>query len=211
MDFGLSYFIMLLTAIFSITFILVALHSNFLSTKKFSIKQFFIKQYYLFKRLLHSPIEIYSWLYSVFFDSNKDFENKYSKYNSIHYKKRKQQDTHSFYSNFNHKSKHTNFNSTKPEDKDIHHIIISNNSFTNNPAYNQFFLDSSYEILGIPYNSNFEKVTRPAYIKLINKYHQDKLTINDKKHHQELFNEISKRINAAYDKLKREHISDRFR
>ncbi len=207
MDFGLKYFAILITFTFVITFGLVALHSQYLSNTKFSTKQFFRRQLFLLKKMIHSPLEIYSWLYSVFFDNTKDFQKKYSKYNSTFYKKRK---PHSFYSNTNKKPKYNNYKQSK-EEKYVYQPIISNNTFTDDPSYNQFFLDSSYEVLGISYKSNFEKVTRPAYIKLINKYHQDKLTINDKKYHKELFNEISKRINVAYDTLKREHISDRFR
>ncbi len=163
MDFeigGSNYFIILVIIALISAIGLVAVWS----------KNFIINQYYTLIRIFDRVAKIYAWLYSIFFDSVEDFERKYSRFSSYKYKKKRQQQSYSFYTDFNQKSKYKNFNKQS----------ISNNSFTNDSRYNQFFLDSDYEILGVPYKANFRKVIRPAYIELINKYHEDKMTTINK-------------------------------
>ena len=167
----------------------------------FKLKHFLISKYYMLGRMFTKLFEIYSWLYSAFFDTTEEFERKYSKYSSSKYKRQKQQNSYSFYTNFDRETKYSKF----PKEETISKKEVSNNSFTNDPKYNQFFLDSDYDILGVHYNSDFKTMIRPAYIKLINKYHEDKLTLLDKVFNRKLYSEISKRINLAYDNLKREH------
>ncbi len=167
----------------------------------YKIKYFIMKQYYTLMKIFSRIASMYLWLYSAFFDTTEEFERKYSKFSSSRYKKRKQQRSSSFYTNFDTKSQYnTSYKKIATPEK-----IISNNSFTNDPKYNQFFLDFDYEVLGVHNNADFKKVVRPAYIKLINKYHQDKVPVSSNMIHRDLYAEISKRINLAYDNLKREH------
>lgn len=157
---------------------------------KYSILNIYYMIYMIFKRLSN----IYIWIYSVFFDDTENFEKKYSKYSSSRYKKKKDQQSSSFYTNFD-----KDYVYKEPTLKQTYQPNIPKD------PYEHFFSDCDYTILGVPSGSDFKKVIRPTYIKLINQYHTDKLASTSKKFDKKLYDKISKQINSAYDNLKRKN------
>jgi len=162
----------------------------------YKTKYFFINIYYTLRIIFSRLIDIYFWIYSVFFDDTESFEKKYSKYSSPRYKKRKQQRESSFYTNFS-QDDYKNFQHRHQQTPHISNEAIKIN--------NQFDSDIDYIVLGVPRASDFKTVIRPAYIKLINKYHADKLSQDDDTSKKAKYEEISKKINWAYASLKKQY------
>ena len=198
MDFKIEkddYLALLLVTSFLISIVLIIVKSNYFSRIMYRSKYFFIYRYYSLTTNFQKVGKIYAWLYSVFFDNTEEFEQKYSRFGSTRYKKKKEQQSSSFYTNFD----QTPYQKTKTNTNQ------QTNNYIKKDPYEQFYSTCNYTVLGVPYGSDFKKVIRPAYIKLINKYHTDKLISTNKKFDKKLYAEISKQINAAYDNLKREN------
>ena len=161
-----------------------------------NLKSLIFHKYYLLKYAIQKTFNMYRWIYSIFGDNTNDFEKKYSKYGSTAHKRRKQNESSSFYTNYNSNKYYHQTNNTQQE---------TSTKRTYDKPTDRFFADCNYEVLGVPYGSDFKTIVRPAYIRLINTYHTDKITKENEEDRQ-LFEDISKAINLAYDNLKREHL-----
>ncbi len=159
------------------------------------LKANILHKYYLLQYAIRKTLNMYRWIYSIFGEKTDTFEKKYSKYGSDAHKRRKQNKSSSFYTNYTH-------------NKYYHHTKSTSQNTSQEKSYakptDRFFANCDYEVLGVPYNSDFKTVIRPAYIRLINTYHTDKIS-KDNEEDRKLYEDISKAVNLAYDNLKRQN------